>query len=355
VDTEGNQLPYIDGIEQQLLQDAESCLLKALAGEIDFQYREVVGLDNYSVHMKNKDKSNYRLIPALTPRPNIYSIFTNHNSEDPVKRALYNDIRFRRALSLAINREEINQLLLKGMSEPSQASPPPGSESYVREVAKMYTEFDLDRANELLDEVGLEWDNNRQWRLGPDGNRLQFVKIFYVSWPNGQAEAQDLIKQTWAQIGIDVVNKPIERSLWTQQMLAGEYDMSAYSAGGGASGPYLPLASNRVFPTNDYWFPEPDWGSWFQNGGQSGEEPPADAKRSYELYKEYTTTATSERMVEIEKEAYRLFVDNLWAIGVLVRPEREVYYVTHNRYRNVPDEVVDDVTYWHPASFFIEQ
>ncbi len=352
VDPEGNQLPYIGEIEQQLLQDAEGCLLKALAGEIDFQYREITGLDNYPLFQKAKDQVGIRTVTAETMHSNIHTVFLNYTTDDPVKRQLYNDLRFRQALSLAIDREQINTLLHKGLSPPAQLAPPAGDPAREESTAKYYTEFDLDRANELLDEIGLKWDNNRQWRRGPDGKKLQFTKIFYVSWPANQAEAQDLIKQTWAKVGIDVINKPIERSLWSEQMRTNDYDMSAYATntGGGA---YLPIAGDGVFPLDISWYPEPDWGNWLNSDGAAGTEPPELVKKSYDLYEEYITTAGPDRMIEIEKEAFRLYSTNLWAIGVGDRPAIEVYYVANAKLQNLPqDRVIDDVTFFHPSQWF---
>ncbi len=355
VDEAGNQLPYLDGIEELLLQDKESCLLKALAGEIDFQYREITGLDNYPLFQEVKDKVGLRTVVAQTMHSNIHTIFLNYTTEDPIKRQLYNDLRFRQALSLAIDREQINKLLHKSLSPPAQLAPPPGDPAREEEVAKYYTEFDLEKANQLLDEIGLKWDSNKQWRLGPDGKPLQFVKIFYTSWPANQAEAQDLIKQTWAKIGIDVINKPIERSLWSQQMRTNDYDMSAYATNTGG-GPYLPIASDGVFPINVSWYPEPDWGLWLNTGGAAGSEPPQSVKDSFALYQEYITTADAERMVEIEKEAFRLYSTNLWAIGVGDRPAMEVYYVATTRLKNLPtDNVIDDMTFFHPAQFYFDE
>ena len=216
----------------------------------------------------------------------------------------------------------------------------------------MYTEFDLAKANALLDQIGLKWDAKHEYRLGPDGKSLEFNKIFYVSWPPNQGEVQDLIKQTWKQVGINVNNRPIERSLWEQTMRTNDWDMSAYATntGGGA---YLITSSDGVFPIDIAWYPTPQWGVWLQTQGKSGMEPPPEVKKLYQLYEEFTTTATPARMVEIEKEAFKIYVENLMAIGVCSRPTVEIYYVTSNRFRNVPDLVMDDVTFYNPASFYI--
>ena len=352
VDPEGNQLPYIDTIEQLLIPNPQACLLRAMAGEIDFQYRVITGLDNYTLFQDVAETVGIRTLVASTMHSNIHTIFLNYTTDDPVKAQLYGDFRFRLALSLAIDREEINTLLHKGFAPPAQVAPPEGDRARVEAVAKIHTEFDLARADRLLDEIGLIWDERGRFRLGPDGQPLQFVKIFSGGWPANQAEAQDLIKASWAKVGIDVMNRPIARSLWTHRMRSNDYDMAAYATntGGGA---YLPIQNDGVFPINRSWFPEPDWGHWYATKGAAGTPPPKDVGRSMALYDEYTTTAGRERMIEIEKEAFALYSSNLWAIGVCDRPTIEVYYIANVKLQNLPqNNVIDDFTYFHPAQLF---
>lgn len=352
VDTDGNQLPYIDYIEVQLLQDSEACLLKALAGEVDFQWRNIASLDNYTVVLENAYKGNYHIVPTSPSNANLYSIYFNYTIEDPVKNALFNDLRFRQALSYAINRQQINDLLQKGMAPPSQISPPARDPAYVEETALIYTEYDIDKANELLDAIGLPWDAAHQWRLDPAGNKLEFEKIFYTTWPKHQAEAQDLIAQSWALIGIKVNNKALEQSLWAAQMLGGQYEMSAKAVEIGGT-PYLPLGTQSLFPIDEYWWTEPAWGRWLASGGAQGVEPPAEVKRLYNLYFDFLNTTDPAERLAIEKDAFALFAKNLLSIGVLSRSDREIFSVVSNRFRNVPDWLLDDTTYWHPAQFYI--
>jgi len=353
VDTAGNQLPYIDKLEMYFYSDAETCLLKALAGECDFQYRTVASLPNYPTLFKGQDKGGYRLVPSDTLHSNVFTTFLNRTTTDPIKNKLYNDLRFRQALSLAIDRNQINDVLMGGTADIMQVSPPVGSPSYEESTAKMYTKYDPAAANKLLDEIGLKWDAKKEWRLGPDGKPLSFTKVFYVSWPLFQAEAQDLIKENWKAIGINVNNKFLDRTLWTTTMAGNDWDMSAYATdtGGGA---YLPLAGAGLFPQSVGWYAGPQWGLWFSSEGKSGIEPPAEVKKLRALYEEYATTATQARMVEIEKEAFKLYVSQLMAIGISSRPPAEIYYVTNKKLKNVPPKVMDDVTFHIPAQFYFE-
>lgn len=348
VDTAGNQLPYIDKQEMYLYADGQACLLKALAGEVDFQYREIASLTNYPTLSKGADKGGYRIIQTETLNMNVLTNFLNRTTTDPVKNKLYNDLRFRQALSYAIDREEINNLIYSGLASPTQVAPPESAASWERETAEMYTQFDIAKANKLLDEVGMKWDSRHEWRLGPDGKPISFNKIFYQG-----PEGQELIKTTWKQIGINVNNKTVDRTLWESTVEGNDWDMASYGTdtGGGA---YLPLASSGVFPQSKGWRPNSQWGIWFGTSGTGGIEPPAEVKKLRALYDEYGTTATPARMVAIEKEAFRTYVTNLMCIGVVSRTKYDVYFIANKKMKNTPSKQIDDVSFYHPSSFFYE-
>jgi len=348
VDTAGNQLPYIDRQEMYLYADAQACLLKALAGEVDFQYREIASLANYPTLSKGADKGGYRIIQTETMNMNNHTIFLNRTTTDPVKKQLYNDLRFRQALSYGIDRDEVNNLLYSGLADSTQVAPPESSASWEQDVAQMYAQYDMAKANGLLDEVGMKWDANHEWRLGPDGKPISFNKIFYIG-----AEAQELIKATWKKIGINVNNKTVDRTLWEATMEGNDWDMSAYGTdtGGGA---YLPLAGSGIFPQSKSWRPNSQWGAWFGTSGTGGIEPPAEVKMLKTLYDEYCTTATPARMVAIEKEAFRTYVGNLLSIGVVNRTKYDVYFIANKKMKNTPNKMIDDTSFYHPAQFFYE-
>ena len=77
------------------------------------------------------------------------------NVKDDVWRKLMRDVRFRRALSLAINRHEINQVIYYGLALEGQNTVLPQSPLYKKEYRDAWARFDLKQANELLDGLGL--------------------------------------------------------------------------------------------------------------------------------------------------------------------------------------------------------
>ena len=158
-DTEGNQLPYIDRVEVEILKDQEMVNLKIVAGELDFAAFNTT-LENYPLYKENEDAANIRVLLW----PDVFGaevlVMVNLTHEDPVVRKIFQDKRFRIALSLGIDRDEINELFYLGLAESRQATVVPASAFYEEEFANAYVEHDVAEANRLLDEMGL---NEERW------------------------------------------------------------------------------------------------------------------------------------------------------------------------------------------------
>lgn len=354
VDTEGNQLPYIDEWQKILVSDTETLLLKAIAGDIDFQYRRIQGLDNYTLIMENQEKGDYRVWQQTPVSGNLYTLYLNYHHKDPIVRELFWDKRFRVALSVAINRDEINELTQQGLGMPAQGVPAPGSPGYEESIAKLYTEYDPNRANQLLDEIGLKERDTEGYRLRSDGKRLRFVISAFTPWPPGNVEAMELIKGYWKDVGIQVVVKPTDRVLWVAQVGAGEHDIASYCMDSGWLG-WLPL-NNRVFPLDDLQFHASHrWFLWFATNGKSGEEPPTEVKRMMEIYYEALETTSKQERNELITEAFRISVENLLQIGILLNPVRGKFGIAKNYFRNITEPMSADLTIYHPASWFIKK
>ena len=359
VDTANNQLPYIDRVETVFTPDTQTTLLKAMAGDIDMQYREMGGADDFSLLMQNAEKGDYRIINTATAMHNTHTHVFNYTHPDPVIRELFLDKRFRVALSIAINREELNNLLHKGLNEiQAAASVTPGDVSYDERVTKLYTQYDPDRANELLDEMGLEWDQDRKFRLRPDGKPLRFTNIYFTgAYPPKKAEATELIKGYWEAIGVESIPKGIERAAWVQRIQGGEYEIANEAWGSGG------LAYNPIFAGlwswDIGWMPAGPWALWYGTNGASGEEPPPELKpvmdRFHEIYNEVVTLESAAERSVLIQEAIELINESVLAIGVLSRSSVAIFFVVKNNFRNVPDHPSDDVTYYHPSSFFFKQ
>jgi len=338
-----------------MVSDVETMILKAIAGDIDFQWRRLHGLENYTLLMEYQKKGDYRVINMLSLGSNYYTIFLNYHHKDPVLRKLFRDKRFRIALSVAINRNEVSTLITKGTAAPSQVAPGPETSAlYEERIAKLYTGYDPKRANQLLDEIGLKWDKSHEYRLRSDGKRLRVVIIAELH-PLGNVEAMELVKGYWKNVGIQVVVKPITYPLWNTRTMACEHDIVAYAVTVGYSR-LLPI-TGQVFPLDQYFYTAPMWGLWFSTNGKSGEEPPAELKQMMKHRHEAIITTSSEKRNELIKEAFRISVENLLQIGMLRPLGIERFCIAKNNFRNIPEPSLDpgDLTIQHLATCFIKK
>lgn len=351
VDPEGNQLPYIDKVES-IDVPAETVVLKSVAGDLDCQARGIIGLENYTLLMQYREKGNYRIIPSYKPQEygaNAAALSFNFAEKDPILYKLFNDRRFRVALSIAIDRNEINELFWKGLGTPSQFCPGPGTPWYEEKWEKRYAKYDPKHANQILDELGLKWDKDQGHRLRPDGKPLRWVVNTQIEYPHFYGtETAELIKKYWKKIGIEIVVKPVSTTFLYERMRAADWDMKSFYASAGASG-WSPILRPELFPEyNPSSSPMGlHWGLWVDTNGQAGKEPPAEVKQLIKLREEIRGESSLEKRNELIKKAIEINSENLWIIGIVRPPIMNSYILAKNNFRNVPTKLF----FWQVFNF----
>ncbi|ACK42975.1 MAG: ABC transporter substrate-binding protein [Dictyoglomus turgidum] len=348
VDTEGNQLPYIDRVVHYLVSDAEMINMKAVAGEIDFQARHM-RLPNYTLFMQNKDKGNYRILIWRTGTGADPAIYLNQNVKDPVKRKLFQDARFRQALSLAINREEINKILFFGLGVPMQAAIPPGSAYYDKAWAQAYAQYDPGRAKILLDSIGLKVGKDG-FRIGPDGKPIELIVSFTTYPGSANMSTMELIKSYWEKIGIKTIIKQVDRSLYTTQCNSGDIEIGVWVMDRMSN---VAISAGRLLGTwtDGPWAPL--YARWYWTKGQEGEEPTGDIKKIYDLWDEFNRTVDARKRDTIIRQIIALHRKNIWIIGTVGGIPQLV--IVNNKLRNVPDGILWDDPYRSELNSFPEQ
>ncbi len=325
VDAAGNQLPYIDKIESTHVQDMETLNMKIISGEVDFNGFETT-LANVPLYKENEKNGGYQVILTknhLDPT----DVYLNLSNKDPVWREVVNDIRFRRALNMAINREEIIDGIYFGFAKPSTI---------------MDSTYDLDKANQLLDEMGMEKGADG-YRVGPDGKRF-IIPIEVGGQASDISPVAELIMEMWRDLGLDVQMKQIDSALWGTRQNANELKCTVM------------WTENIWYNLGDWaqlvWGPE--WLSWWKSGGQKGEEPPEAVKEFYTLLDSRWTSDSKEGIAQYEKIKAHMG-ENIWWI----KPIEEVQFpiIANSKLGNVMPKgsAIDIAIAFNGEAFFFKE
>lgn len=353
VDTEGNQLPYIDRIVVRQIENAETIQGQVISGEVDVEVW-TNSLENYTLYRENEDAGGYRTLLWTTDRGAEVNYMPNLTVQDEQLREIFRDVRFRRALSLAINREEINDQLYFGRAVPRQFTILPNSQYYEEEWENAWADYDPDQANELLDEMGLTDRDNNGFRLMPNGERLAFTIQYWPEEPATKTPMSELVDEYWADIGVDITLQPQERSLNAQRAEANEIQMNIWH-GGITDSNWLSTGAPPM-PAGIGWATL--WSQWFFSAGDEGERPPEPYLQYFEMAKEMTTTLDEDRRTEIAKTLWEAQADQIWHIGTVGMAPYPI--IVKNTLRNVPEQGVwsgGDLWFhpYDPEQFFLEQ
>ena len=203
--------------------------------------------------------------------PSTVAIYPNLTTSEPVVRKLLHDRRFRQALSLGINREEINQILYYGLGLPGQNTvlrSPAGHE----EPRMAYARFDLAQANRLLNAMGLTARDGRGFRLRPDGWRLDLI-VETSGEETEHTDVLELVKDTWGDLGIELLIRPSQLEVFRRRVFSGEAMMSAYNGNFGFGLPTPDMSPDWLAPVSQQQLQWPKWGAYFEARAGRGEAP----------------------------------------------------------------------------------
>jgi peptide/nickel transport system substrate-binding protein len=348
VDTNGNQLPYIDSVVHELQAEAQTILLKAIAGEIDMQGRHLGGMQKSVLLVASLGQGNYKLVPKTSTASVGLLLAPNLNHQDPAMRKILSDARFRIAISHAINRQEINKIVYRGKGLPRQAAPLKESDYYSASYEKAYTTYDKARAETLLDDMGLKKGPEGK-RMRSDGQPLRLtldVMAAIESWVD-QAE---IIASNLGAIGIDTEVKSETRDLFRQRIQSSAHDIALWPGDGGME---CLLEPRWFFPYSTESLQAPLYGKWYQTAGKQGEEPPAEIKELMNIYNELLLTVSEQKQKELFAKIVAANEKYLWVVG-LVHDPPDYYVVATNMY-NVPKQDFQSWTYPNPGPINPEQ
>ncbi|MDF0603972.1 ABC transporter substrate-binding protein [Psychromarinibacter sp. C21-152] len=256
----------------------------------------------------------------------------------------------------SIDRQEIIDVVWLGLGEVAQTSVQPGSVYFNEELAKQYTEFDVELANEHLDEIMPERGSNGM-RLRPDGEPFAFTFAYSAANPVF-GDALELVAQQWREVGIAMTPTPLDRTLITARQDAGELQGVAWERGGGA-GQEVVLDPRWWFPSNNdsyYWAPA--WTAWYLGADPEAsqvkpQEPPAPAKKQMELYGQLQASADADEQTRLMNEILDIAAEEFWTMGISWPAAG--YGVKKTNFLNVPDSMPASWVYPTPGPTNPEQ
>lgn len=345
VDTAGNQLPYLDSVRWTFSENKEEMLLRAVAGKTDFQARHISNAMNRPIIFSNAEKSDYRVILRPETRMNSLVLGVNQNVKDPIKRELFSNKDFRIALSHGIDRMDISETIYAGSVEPRQAAPLESSPFYREDMATQYTEFDLKKANQLLDGMGLAKRDADGYRLMKNGERLRIEALSTTLVEPEFRDSLEMVKKHWKEIGIFLDIQIVDRSLQLSMKFANNYDIVPWYGDGGVgvideARWYFPFSPESTFGLGWYnWSATPE--------SDSAVVPPAHVQKQIELYKTLRVTADAAKQNALMTEIINIAHDNFYAIGTVEMLPGTV--IVNEKLRNVPSEIPESYNLMTPA------
>lgn len=361
VDTEGNQLPYLDRVRFE--QRTEQLLpITAAAGDISMQLRGL-RFSDYTLLMENSQRNGYSVYQWYPATRSAWSLFPNLNRRvDPgdtiaaQKSDLLQTRDFRIALSLAINRQKIIDSIYNGVGVPAQIDPGPGSDFENPQLRAAYIEYDPQEANRLLDAIGLTTRDAEGMRTLPDGQRLSWYIDYNIF--TGEGPVQFVIAD-WARVGIRAIPRERNYALFISQKSSLVNDFTVWTS----ESDFYPLSSPRSFVAAT---PQANQAisnaRWFVHGGLYGatdmpagiQEPPKGSavRQTMELYEKARQALSPEERIAIFRRITDITAEEVWSISIATAPPTLV--VVKDGFRNVPRHALEGYSFGTPGNTGVE-
>ena len=332
VDTDGNQLPYIGTVQHVQVSGSDVIALKASSGELDFMELQFTPAQ-LPVLVQNQDRGQYKVY--LDPQQSGIGIALNlAYNDDPVIGELIRTADFRRALSMGLDRNALNETFFVGAGIPSAAVPGPENKYYPGDDYKTkWATLDLAQANSLLDKIGLTQKDSAGYRMRKDGKRLTLT-FMAVDRLVDQAQMGEAIKQSWAKIGVDLTVETVASALAQQRIGANQPQMTINNAG--TEEPWLSPGFQTPIGGGFSAIMGVPYAQWINSGGKQGVEPFKEMKDAIALFDKGRTVATADERVQIGKDLTKLAVDNVFQIGIVSADLSAGIRIAKNNMGNIP-------------------
>ncbi len=341
VDTAGNQLPYINEQDETFVSETEVRLLKLVNAEVDYKTQSL-NLDDAPLLLENQERGDYTV--SIRPQIRTGTFAFNVTSNDMGKRELFGDLRFRQAMSVAINRAEINEVAFFGLGTPTQYIPFSPLPSFVTEdMVQSYAQYDPAMANALLDEIGMVDVDGDGMRELPNGDTL--VLNLQFATQGMSAKLVELVGQAWSDVGVNSVVKEVTTDEYRSAQSANQLDVTMYAKGQPLA---VILGNSELFtpPYENYFGMRTAmlWAEYIDSNGTAGVQPPAWADEMADDIAAFQgAIAGSDESNALGAKLVQAMVDNLLFIGT-VKAAAPVYH--SNKLLNFPEFQTASYSYY---------
>jgi len=328
VDPAGNQLPYIENISMILTGDTEVLNLKAIAGEIDFQHRHI-DLAKLPVLRENADacKCHVALWPSAGGAQAGLGLNISYGlggtADAPLKYEVDLEVQkwltnkdFRIALSQAVDRQRINEVVFLGLGTVSQGGFVKGHPFYPGDEYQLkYTAQDATESNRILDSLGLDKVDADGFRLRTDGSgeTLIFELSYIANYFIDSESMAELTQEDFNKIGIKTFLKAEDVKLYADRRANNDHMLQA--GGGGAAGARFATNLNEWFGIAAAYR---NWYTGAEDAYAAGN--PVAVPTDPDILRLATLTDESQLLrygdrKENYLETQRIMIDNMYSIG----------------------------------------
>lgn len=343
VDKAGNQLPYLDEVQLKFFADANALNLAAIAGELDQQERQI-SLANYPVLKETSQKTGKYNIFLWTSLGGADAdvTFNQTYTKDPDLGKLMANKDFRIAMSVAINRKQIQDSFFLGTGEIRQPVVKKGHPYYPGdEYAFKYTAYDQALANQMLDKLGLDKKGADGFRLYPNGKKVT-LELASAGVLASSPDVAQLIVKDWQKVGIDAKVQIRERALHFSLRESNDLQSEIWNqdtAGFPFTGATKYDVRSGIYGNTTYG---PLWYNWYRTNGKEGVEPPAYIKEMIALIDHAKTVGPADQAKDAQ-QIFKLWVDNMVEIGTVgLTAVDQGVVVVNAKMRNVPPNLTKD-------------
>jgi len=315
VDTEGNQLPYIDKLMFREFQDRQVAIMRVVNGEVDCQARHHYGWENYTVIKEGEATGDYTV--QIWNGTRVACMHFNMTTKNARLRELFSERDFRIAMSLACNRDEMRELLMDGFCRNTQYAPPLDSPLYYEKLSNAYLDYDPDRANELLDGLGYTERDAEGYRLFKDGSGERISITAIGTTPEATPFLLMLIDY-FRGVGLQMNYRGMDRALSIEMHQSNEVEMTA----GQADRNLIPLADPQIWIKHTNINDRPwcnAWTAWYLDPTNPIAERPPDGHWIWDIWgawEELQRTVDEEKQKEIFWRILDIWSEELPSVGL---------------------------------------